>query len=57
MIEGMPSATPRGTTANRAAPRERESPIGHPAAPVGNSKGVSPKPQPHNSKPRGTAGA
>ena len=30
----------------------------HPAAPVGNCKGVPPpKPPPHNRKPRGTAGA
>ena len=57
-IEGMPSEAPRRTTANRAARRERESPIGPPCdARRELQRHAPPKSPPHNRKPRGTAGA
>ena len=50
--------SPHRTTANPAARRERESPIGPPCdARRELQRHAPPKPQPHNRKARGTAGA
>ena len=56
--KACPPRSPRRTTANPAARRERENPIGPPCGARRKQQGMPPpKSLPHNRKPRGTARA
>ena len=58
MVEGVPPEAPAAQPQTVRHGGSAKALSGHPAAPVGNCKGIPPpKPPPHNRKPRGTAGA